>query len=195
MDCNVTNFRKVTREGALPYYVIKATGTKGDANASVVDEDGFINPMAVQSRTYLFTKTLFPGSEEQCDQLEQAYETDDDGNVADGKKIRLMLYQWNTGKKFYILNRDGELYSNIVQKEVEKVADRDKLVNGKPIKKGMKYTEMEEISEPKVFENISLTLYCDKEENCVEGNPEELAKNNWNAGLQAGTYIIVGEEK
>lgn len=195
MDCTVTHFRKVSRDGAMPYYVIKATGQKGDPNAAPFDEDGFINPLAMQSRTYLFTKTLFPANETQCKLTEEGYKCDDDGKVLDGKKVRLMLHQWLPGKKFYIFNKERqEFYQNVTQETVEVIAERDEIVDGKIVKKGEKYTKMVETSKPKVFDTITLTLFCDKEEKSVEGNPDELAKANWESGLKNGIYIIVDEK-
>lgn len=192
MDCKVTNFQvRDEREGQLPFFVIKARGTQGDENASVVDEDGFINPMAMQSRVFNFTKTLFPGTRAQCDALVAMYETDEDGNVTNDVKIRLKLFQWDTGKKFYILNRaTGEFYSTETEREVEKVAEKQMTVNGKVIAKGMKYITTEVVSEPKLFDKISLTLFCNKQEECVEGDEVEIAKRNWQTGVANGIYVI-----
>ena len=90
MKCNVTNFTKVERDNEMPYFIIKATGVEGDENAEVIDEDGCINPFAMMSRRFNFTKTLFPSTDKQVEQLEKLYETDNDGNVTKGAQIRLM---------------------------------------------------------------------------------------------------------
>lgn len=97
-----------------------------------------------------------------------------------------MLYQWDTGKKFHILNRDGEYYSD--KKEVEKTSDGTARVNGKVVPRGQKYKTTELI--PRVYSNISLVLLCDAEENSVEGKPEELAERNFKRGLENGTYVL-----
>jgi hypothetical protein len=34
-------------------------------------------------------------------------------------------------------------------------------------------------------------LFCDAEENSVEGKPEELAERNFKRGLENGTYVLV----
>lgn len=114
MLCVVKQFEKREDENReLPYYVIRATGTVGDVNAtSAFNDDGTINVMAMQSRVYNFTKTMFPATRELCDSLESGMPVDDDNNVIEERKINLMLYQWDTGKKFHILNRDGEYYSD-----------------------------------------------------------------------------------
>lgn len=189
MLCVVKQFEKREDENReLPYYVIRATGTVGDVNAtSAFNDDGTINVMAMQSRVYNFTKTMFPATRELCDSLESGIPVDDDNNVIEERKINLMLYQWDTGKKFHILNRDGEYYSD--EKEVEKTSDGTTRVNGKVIPKGQKYKTTELI--PRVYSNISLVLFCDADENSVEGKPEELAERNFKRGLENGTYVLV----
>lgn len=193
MDCIVKNFKKVNRDetGQLPYYILKAVGTQGDAEANAVDDDGFINPMAMQSRVFNFTKTLFPGTEKQCTDLEAFYEVDEEGNVTDGAKVRLMLYQWNTGVKFNIARADGTFYTEQVVEEVEHVADKTMNVNGKVIQKGQKYTTKETTERPKVYESVSLVLFCDKEEKCVEGDPEAIAKRNFETGIRNNIYFPI----
>ena len=62
-------------------------------------------------------------------------------------------------------------------------------VNGKVIPKGQKYKTTELI--PRIYSNISLVLFCDAEENSVEGKPEELAERNFKRGLENGTYVLV----
>ena len=123
------------------------------------------------------------------------YKTDEDGNVTNDVKIRLKLFQWDPGKKFYILNRaTGEFYSTETEREVEKVADKQITVNGKIIAKGMKYTTTEVVSEPKLFDKISLTLFCNKQEECVEGDEVEIAKRNWQTGVANDIYVIADNQ-
>ena len=181
MKCLIESIDKVERENNVPYFIIKAKGTQGDANASVLDENGFINPFACMSRTLNFTKTLFPGTEEQAEAIEKS--------VSIGTPINLMLYSWKAPQKFNIVKdiNTGELYSE--DKKVEKTADKDLIINGKRIKKGEKYTATE--SDAKVFESVNLTLFCDKDENCVEGSCEELAKRAWERGLSNSIYLPI----
>lgn len=192
MDCKVTGFEKrEAANGGMPYYVLRARGSEGDENASVVDEDGFINPLAVQSRVFNFTKSLFPSTEAQCGQLESLYQVDEEGKVIGNTKIRLMMYQYPTPKPFNIVNKTGEFYATETEVETEKTADRQMTVNGKLIQKGAKYTTTEVVSTPKVFTQVTLILYCDKAGNSAEGNPEEIAVRNWKKGLESGAYILI----
>lgn len=190
MLCSIKQFEKREDENrALPYYVIRAQGTIGDTTAnSAFNEDGTINVMAMQSRVFNFVKTMFPGTKELCDSLEAGFEVDEDNNVQNDRKINLMLYQWDTGKRFYILNRStGEYYGDY--KEVEIIADKQLTVNGKIVQKGQKYKKQE--FEPRVYTQISLVLFCDAEENCTEGKPDELAKRNFERGIENGTYTLI----
>lgn len=191
MKCKVISFEEREREGQLPYFVIRARGVQGDENADVFDEDGVINFNAVQSRVFNFTKSLFPGTEKQCQQLRDGFEVDEDGNVTNDRSIYLKLMQWNVGKEFYILNRNtGEFYTEQQEQTVEKIADKAITVNGKVVQKGQKYTITEVVEVPKKFNQISIVLLCDKEENCVEGNEEDIAKRNYETGISNGTYVI-----
>lgn len=194
MKCKVTYFKRVERPDAMPYYIIKAKGQEGDENANAFDDDGCINFNAVQSRTFNFTKCLFPGTEAQCEQLEKGFTTDKEHNVTSDNYIRLQLFQWDTGKKFYIYSHN-ELLTETVSEEVEKVADKPLTVNGKPIRKGEKYTIIEETERPRVFTKVSLTLFEDANGNIVEngGDAVALAKRNFEQGLAAGIYELVEE--
>ena len=180
MKCTIESIERVDRDNSLSYFIIKAKGTQGDTNASVLDENGFINPFACMSRTLNFTKTLFPGTEEQVEALDK---------VQVGTFINLMLYSWKAPQKFNIVKdiNTGELYTE--EKQIEKTADKDAIINGKRIKKGEKYLDTETIA--KVFESVNLTLFCDAEENCVEGNCEELAKRAWERGLSNSIYLPI----
>lgn len=181
MKCLIESIEKVERENGLPYFIIKAKGTQGDENASVLDENGFINPFACMSRTLNFTKTLFPATEQQVEGLEK---------IEIGTPINLMLYSWKTPQKFNIVKdvTTGELYSE--EKQVERVCEKDgMIVNGKRLKKGDIYNVSETVE--KVFETVNLTLFCDSNENCVEGNCEELSKRAWERGLSNSIYLPI----
>lgn len=194
MKCKVHYFEKVDRDGAMPYYIIRAKGQEGDEGANVFDEDGCINVSAVQSRTFNFTKCLFPGTEAQCEQLEKGFTTDDDHNVTSNNWIRLQLFQWETGKRFYIYSH-GVLLTETAREEVEKVAQAPMTVNGRAIRKGEKYTVIEEVERPRVFTKISLTLLENADGTIAEngGDAEGLAKRNFEAGLANGVYELVEE--
>lgn len=187
MKCIVIDFQKVDRSenGQLPYYIVRAKGQQGDENAQAI-VNGVINFAAVQSRTFNFTKCLFPGTESQCEQLEQTIEL---GVTV----IHLELFQWEPGKKFYIYDKNGELLMETVQRDVSKVADRPMTVNGRALKKGDTYTVIEDVEQPKIFTKISLTLFCDETGKITEGdgNAEAIARRNWETGLANGVYEIV----
>lgn len=190
MKCNVLNVVKVERESQLPYYVIRARGVEGDETANAV-ENGVINFAAMQSRVFNFTKCLFPGTEKQCEDLEKSLQLGKDGEVLNELSIYLTYYRYETGKKFYIYDSDGAVLTE--QKEVEKVATKDGVINGKAVHRGQTYTDTEEV--PRVFTSVSLTLFCDADGNITEGdgNPENLAKRNFEAGLASGRYELVTE--
>lgn len=192
MKCKIYQFEKVDRDGQLPYFIVRAKGTQGDENASVMNGN-VINFAAVQSRTFNFTKCLFPGTEAQCEALEAAFPVDAEGNVLEERYINLMLYQWETGKRFHIYSH-GELLTEERQVEVEKIAAKPEKVNGKLIQKGEKYVVMEIQEVPRVFTRVSLTLLCDEDGNCQENggeSPEAIAKRNFETGLANGVYELV----
>ena len=180
MKCTIESIERVDRDNSLSYFIIKAKGTQGDANASVIDANGFINPFACMSRTLNFTKTLFPGTEEQVKALDK---------VQIGTPINLMLFSWKAPQKFNIVKdiTTGELYTE--DKQVERTADKDLVVDGKRVKKNEKYFVTESVA--KVFDSVNLTLFCDADENCVEGNCEELAKRAWERGLSNSIYLPI----
>ena len=180
MKCLIESIEKVERENGLPYFIIKAKGTQGDESASVLDENGFINPFACMSRVLNFTKTLFPATEQQAQGLEQ---------IQVGTPINLMLYSWKAPTKFNIVRdvNTGELYDE--EKRITKVAEKDLVINGKRIVKGAEYETTENVA--KVFETVNLTLFCDANEHCVEGNCEELAKRAWERGLSNSIYLPI----
>lgn len=196
MRCKINQFEKVSRDnvGLLPYYIVRAKGTQGDENADVMNGN-VINFAAVQSRTFNFTKCLFPGTPAQCEALEVAFPTDNEHNVLEERYIDLMLYQWDTGKKFYIYSHE-ELLTETKQVEVEKIATKTEKINGKIVQKGDKYIDLEEQEVPRVFTKISLTLLCDEKGKCVENggeSPEEIAKRNFETGIANGVYEIIAD--
>lgn len=179
MICEVKRFNKVERENALPYFIVKAQGIEGDANASVLDENGCINPLAVKSRIFNFTKTLFPSTENQCLELEKAFQTDDGGNVTKGAKIRLMSAVWATPYPFYI--RKSDSVTGVYETESE--VTETKTVNGRTVElTKVKYT-------PKVFNNVNLTLFENSDGTCAEGDPDVLCKAAFERGLINGVYV------
>lgn len=194
MKCRINQFEKVERDGQLPYFIVRAKGTQGDENADVMIGNT-INFAAVQSRTFNFTKCLFPGTEAQCDALEAAFPVDSENNVLEERYINLMLFQWETGKRFYIYSH-GVLLTEEKAVEVEKVASKPEKINGKLIQKGEKYTVLESQEVPRIFTRVSLTLLCDDNGNCVENggeSPEAIAKRNFETGLASGVYELVNE--
>lgn len=194
MKCRINQFEKVGREtaGLLPYYIVRAKGVQGDETADVLNGN-VVNFAAVQSRTFNFTKCLFPGTEAQCDALEKAFPVDAEGNVLEERYINLMLFQWETGKRFYIYSH-GELLTEEKSVEVEKIATKPEKVNGKLIQRGEKYTVVEIQEVPRIFTRVSLTLLCDEDGNCQENggeSPEAIAKRNFETGLANGVYELV----
>ena len=185
MKCIINDFQKVERDGQLPYYIVRARGTQGDENAEMF-VNGAINFAAVQSRVFNFTKCLFPGTENQCNALEAGIQV---GETV----IYLDLFQWETGKKFYIKDRDGNYLTEVVQEPVTMKATSSTIINGKAYKAGDTYTVLQDVEKPKVFTRISLTLLCDPDGNIQEGggNAEAIARRNWETGLSTGTYEIV----
>lgn len=182
MLCNVTNFQKVERENEMPYYVLRATGVEGDDNAEAIDEDGVINPFAMMSRKFNFTKTLFPATEAQCNALEKAYVTDDEGNVQSGAKVRLMSYQWAAPAPFYIVK--DESVTGVYEDETE--------VTEEVIKNGKKVQVVKTKYTPKVFTTVNLTLFETKDGQCAEngGNAEALCKQRFERAVADGSYLL-----
>lgn len=185
MDAIVTDITPIERgDGQLPYFIMKATATQGDANANVLDDDGFINPMACMSRSFNLTKCLFPGTQEQADAMMTSY-------VA-GMKVRLGLFQIPSECPFNIVGADGELLCDTKTTQEEKVNTTGKPFNhnGKVIPPNGKYMDEVQVATPRVYTNVSLVLFVNKEGTCVEeGTPEEIAHRNWEAGLRKGTYL------
>lgn len=181
MKCNVTNFTKVERDNEMPYFIIKATGVEGDENAEVIDEDGCINPFAMMSRRFNFTKTLFPSTDKQVEQLEKLYETDNDGNVTKGAQIRLMSYQWAAPEPFYIAKEDTVTGVYETEEEVTEKVVR----NGKTVE----VTKTKYI--PKVFTTVNLTLFETADGKCAEngGDADALCKRTYERGIASKAYL------
>lgn len=191
MRCTINQFEKKERPNTLPYYIVRARGVQGDDKAQVL-VNGVINFNAVQSRTFNFTKCLFPGTEAQCKALEDGFPTDNEGNVLEPRYIDLMLYQWETGKRFHIYS-GGVLLTEIKDVEVSHVATENMKVGDRLVRKGETYTMPEPQEVPRVFTRISLTLLCDEDGNCVENggeSPEAIAKRNFETGLANGVYEL-----
>lgn len=181
MKAIITSFEKVEREGKLPYYIARATASQGDANVPVFNEDGSLNVLALQSRSFDLTKCFFPGTLEQCDALEKGIKPNE-------TTVNLGLFRIDMKTRFNIVSsKTGELISDVVT--VEKVSDGTAKVAGRLIPKGVKYTDSEVV--PRVFTDVSLTLFVDDKGESVEGNPEEIARRNFTNGIQNGTYIPV----
>lgn len=183
MKCNVTKFEKVERENEMPYFIIRATGVEGDETADVMDEDGCINPFAMMSRRFNFTKTLFPSTDKQVEQLEKLYEVDDDGKVI-GKAapIRLMSYQWAAPAPFYIVKDDAVTGVYETEEEVTETVTK----NGKKVE----VTKTKYV--PKVFTTVNLTLFETKDGKCAEngGDADALCKRTYERGIASGSYIL-----
>lgn len=182
MLCNVTNFRKVERENDMPYFVIKAVGMEGDDSLNAIDDDGEINVFACMSRKYNFTKTLFPSTNEQVEQLEKSFETDEDGNVTKGAKIRLMSYQWAAPAPFYIVKDDS----------VTGVYETEEEVAETVIKNGKKVQEVKTKYTPKLFTTVNLTLFETKNGKCAEngGDADGLCKRTFERAIANGMYLL-----
>lgn len=183
MLCNVTNFRKVEREGELPYFILKATGVEGNESAEVLDEDGVINPLACMSRRFNFTKTLFPATKAQADALEKCYTVDEDYNiVGEAPKVRLKSIVWAAPTAFYIRRDDS--VTGVYETEVDE--EREIVKNGK------KVTQTVTRYIPKVFKEVNLTVFEDSNGKCVEngGDGEGLCKRAFERAVANDMYLL-----
>lgn len=174
---------KDSEKTGIPYGIIKATAVQGDVNASILDEEDedFINPLACMSRTFNLTKCIFPGTLEVAVAQQAAY--------VEGKKLRLGLFSVPIGKKFHIYNSDGELISD--EKVITGVRDKAGIANGRPYKAGDTYETTELV--PRVYENVSLILFVNKEGKSIENDGEDveaIAARNFASGLAKGTYVL-----
>lgn len=193
MICTITEVNAVERENEVGYVVIKAQGKQGDENASVLDENGFINPLACMSRSYNFTKTLFPSTEEQFNAMLE--------NVVEGSKIRLELIRKPSVRPFHIVrdfNTDviGERYYCEQKPETRtNTSNKTIMVDGKAVKPNESYVTMVDV--PRVFNEITLTVFTKIDENgkevCAEGDEQTLLDNAWQRGVTNGVYEIVEE--
>lgn len=185
MIATITEVTQVERENQPSYFIMKANAVQGDANASALDDEGFINPLACMSRSFNLTKCAFPATEEQ----EAALKV----QLVEGVKVRLGLFQIPVGKKFNIYGKDGNMIVDKKTTVTTKVNNTGKpiSINGKLIPVGKEYDVEEEIETPRIYENVSLVLFVDKSENSLEGVPEEIAHRNFASGLANGTYQLV----
>lgn len=193
MICTITEVNAVERENEVGYVVIKAKGQQGDENASVLDENGFINPLACMSRTYNFTKTLFPSTQAQFDAMLS--------NVVEGAKIRLELIRKESPKPFHIvkdLNADtveDRYYCEEVFENAVNDTKKNLVIDGKVIKPNETYQT--KVSKPRIFNEITLTVFTKLDENgkevCAEGDEQTLLENAWQRGVTNGVYEIVSE--
>ena len=187
MKCVITEIEKFERENAVPYFVIRAKGQTGDANASVLDTNGMVNPLACMSRVYNFTKTLFPATEQQA----QAIET----QVVEGVAIMLDFIRMTAPYPFYILrNKDADTTEEryyCEEKVIEKTNTTGKTlkINGQTIPPNGIYSETEFV--PRVFTEVTLTVFTtlvDNKEVCAEGDEMQLLQRAWERGVTNGIY-------
>ena len=193
MICTITEVNAVNRENEVGYVVIKAQGKQGDENANVLDENGFINPLACMSRSYNFTKTLFPSTEAQFNAMVE--------NVVEGSKIRLELIRKASVKPFHIVrdfNTDvvGERYYCEQKQETHtNTTNKTIIVDGKAVKPNETYLQTVDV--PRTFNEITLTVFTKIDENgkevCAEGDEQTLLDNAWQRGVTNGVYEIVEE--
>ena len=191
MICTITEVNAVERENEVGYVVIKAQGKQGDESASVLDENGFINPLACMSRIYNFTKTLFPSTEAQFNAMLES--------VVEGAKIRLEFIRKTSVKPFHIIrdfNTDvvGERYYCEQKQETRtNTTNKTMMIDGKAVKPNESYVTMVDV--PRVFNEITLTVFTKIDENgkevCAEGDEQTLLDNAWQRGVTNGVYEIV----
>ena len=188
MKCIITEIEKRERENAVPYFVIRATGQTGDATASVLDANGFVNPLACMSRTYQFTKTLFPATDEQA----QAIET----QVVEGIPIMLDFVRMPSPYPFYIIkDKDTDVvedryYCEDVQEEITNTSGKTMtLPNGQKVAPNGIYSVI--TKKPRVFKEVTLTVFTtlvDGKEVCAEGDGTTLLQRAWERGVTNGIY-------
>lgn len=183
MIATINTIDWVDRPDKMPYGIIKATAVQGDVNADLLDEDGFINPMACMTRTFNLTKSIFPATEEQVVGMQESY--------VPGRKLRLGLFEVPMGKSFYIVNKnDGAVISE--KKRITKTADKAMVVDGKALKIGDTYEVIEDVD--KVFTSVSLVLFTDKDGKSVENDGEEvelIANRSFLQGIKDERYILI----
>lgn len=188
MKCIITEIEKRERDNAVPYFVIRATGQTGDATASVLDANGFVNPLACMSRTYQFTKTLFPATEEQA----QAIET----QVVEGIPIMLDFIRMPSPYQFHIIkDKDTDViedryYCEDVQEEFTNTSKQTMtLPNGQKVAPNKTYSVT--VKKPRVFKEVTLTVFTtlqDGKEVCAEGDETTLLQRAWERGITNGIY-------
>lgn len=192
MKCVITEIEKVERDNAVPYFVIKAKGQTGDATASVLDANGFVNPLACMSRVYNFTKTLFPATNEQAEALET--------QVVEGTNIMLDFIRMAAPCSFRIVrNKDADAIDEryyCEEKLVEKTNTTGKplRINGQTIPPNGTYSQTEYV--PRTFTEVTLTVFTgivDGKEVCVEGDENQLLQRAWERGVTNDIYEQVDQ--
>ena len=188
MKCVITEIEKRERDNAVPYFVIRAIGQTGDSTASVLDANGFVNPLACMSRTYQFTKTLFPATNEQA----QAIET----QVVEGIPIMLDFVRMVSPYPFYIIkDKDTDViedryYCEDGQEEVTNTSGKTMtLPNGQKVAPNGIYSVS--VKKPRVFKEVTLTVFTtliDGKEVCAEGDETTLLQRAWERGITNGIY-------
>lgn len=188
MKCVITEIEKRERENAVPYFIIRATGQTGDATASVLDANGFVNPLACMSRTYQFTKTLFPATNEQAQAIE--------AQVVEGIPIMLDFVRMASPYPFYIIkDKDTDVvedryYCEDVQEEVTNTSGKTMtLPNGQKVAPNGIYSVT--VKKPRVFKEVTLTVFTtlqDGKEICAEGDETTLLQRAWERGITNGVY-------
>lgn len=203
MKCLIKSIELRERENNLPYFVFKATHTEGGVtDAKNLFANGMLNPNALFSRVQNFTKTIFPASKMLVDAYKELYniteanepkEDFSDVTIEDAKYIGLKLIRVPSPKPYYIIDSStGEFISNDIEIEVEKTADKPIKLGDRMIAKGQMYRVTETKSVPKVYTEIQLVVLCDSEENCIEGNEQELANYQWNRRI-GDTWVIADD--
>lgn len=188
MKCVITEIEKRERENAVPYFVIRATGQTGDATASVLDANGFVNPLACMSRTYQFTKTLFPATEEQAQAIE--------AQVVEGIPIMLDFIRMPSPYQFHIIkDKDTDViedryYCEDVEEEFTNTSKQTMaLPNGQKVAPNGIYSAI--VKKPRVFKEVTLTVFTtlqDGKEVCAEGDETTLLQRAWERGVTNGIY-------
>lgn len=203
MKCLIKSIELRERENNLSYFVFKATHTEGGVtDPKDLFAGGMLNPNALFSRVQNFTKTVFPATQTLVDAYKALYniteanepkEDFSDVAVEDAKYIGLKLIRVPSPKPYFIIDTNtGEFISNDIEVEVEKIADKPMKIGDKMISKGQTYKATEIKSVPKVYTEIQLVVLCDTEENCIEGNENELAMYQWSRRI-GDSWIIADD--
>lgn len=190
MICNIISVEKRERENQLPYYVVKAEHIEGETiDPKDLFNGGMINVKAVFSRKQNFTKTLFPPTAEICEALDSGYNIEEPNTpvMQTGMQIGLKLIRMNAPSPYNIVDvATGDFISE--EKVEQRVADKAMRVGTRMLKAGDTYEET--VSVPKVYKEIVHVVLCDENENCIEGNEEELLRYQWNRRLNETWFPV-----